>query len=380
MSATIDLKSLTAQPWDVCVLGDGASALWAAHAAHRAGQSVLWVTDEEPGSFARSLARHGWAGQVSTEGTAVLRDLLGLSLPEGAQETAFQAVYFDARNTRRFKPFAESRPEWGEHEAALPALLKGGEGTLDLETLHDTVVGAYSGEALGAAATPGGIQAIQLKDEPAFIIVRGALLLGLQVEEGQFTAADLANPATKKTLTVKARAFILGDRGEPYDHLVKDQATADLLRAAQKGKSFRAGYSLQFRHRDFASALTPGLTVVVPLVANPSKKGAGAHVIGRFLKPAEDRLESVWFGLLPDDDLEDNNEILKRMRSAQRALDKALPGFSESVIDEVLHFEPRMLATDLVSKRHHRVLNAGVVTDVFGPMGAVERVREALRR
>ena len=66
------------------------------------------------------------------------------------------------------------------------------------------------------------------------------------------------------------------------------------------------------------------------------------------------------------------------MRSAKRALDRAIPGFEASISHEFLKFEPQMYAQDLIKKRSGKNAQSGFVTDVFGPGSAIEKVQSLL--
>lgn len=369
---TMTPAELSSRHWDACVVGDGASALWTAHGLHASGKSVLWITNEEPGSVARLLAKHGWIWNMPPAAATELRSLLGIE--GGFDEPApFEAVYYDAKSSKRFKALKNAKVDWGDHEVPwLPSLFEdaGGENApVDATAAHRLIWRRYAaleGVTACDAGTPSAL--FEVSAEPAFVIARSFLVIGLKSEEGRVSAIELATTGSKKTFELKADAFVLGDRG--VEHLPEEAH-----KAAVKGRSYRAGFSLEFRHKAGCPILEQ--TAIVPLVVNPSKKGLGSHVVGRFIE-GEGDIESAWFGLLTDEELEDNNEILKKIKSAKKAIDRALPGFLASIEHESFTFEPQMCARDLVKKRPGRVLEAALVTDLLGPAAAVKRVREVL--
>ena len=119
--------------------------------------------------------------------------------------------------------------------------------------------------------------------------------------------------------------------------------------------------------------------MTLPLVVNP-EKDEGAHVVGRFTRaqPEVAALESLWIGFLSDEELEDNNEILKRIKQAKRAVERAVPGFMASITREAVTFEPRMRAADLVRNRKSEVLGAALLSDHYGPGAAVDAIQRVL--
>ncbi len=388
-------EQLQSTSWDVCVVGDGAAALWTAHAMHLKGKSVLWVTNDELSSAPRMLAKHAWCGALAKAATSDLISLLDSAeeaVAEATEETAaentteettepafppFQAFYFDAKASKRFKPIAQSKPDWGTHELPwLTHILTPSHDAIDFMSWQNELTSRYR---VGTATAEGTLYQIATEPTP-FYIVRGLLVIGLQAAQDKITAIDVALPGDKATFAVKAGQFVLAEiGGESYAELAANTSASELLKSAQKGKSYRAGFSLHFKHSHLPSAIVGG-ALVVPLVAHPSKKGAGSHVVGRFFESDSDPsvMESVWFGLVDDEEVADNNEILKKMKAAKRVIDKTLPGFLDSVQFESMQFEPQMVAVDLIKKRPNQVLNALIVTDDLGSDAALKTVSRAL--
>jgi hypothetical protein len=351
--------------WDVCIVGDGAAALWTAYGLSRGGQQkVLWVTNDELGTASRMVAKHAWAGPVSQVTATAMNRILGTENSEN-NDQPLNVFYFDAKSSKRFKPIQESKPQWGDHELPwLKDLLKGAGVGVDISGLQDRIC---------QQVAAGGSHVV---------LARSYLIIGFNTEnsdESRITSLLLAQPGDKEAFAVKAKRFVLAELGaESYRDLVANENAADLLSAAQKGKSYRAGYSLHFRHSDLGS-LIENATLVVPLVANPSKKGEGAHVVGRFFRNDGGQWASVWFGLVADEELDDNNEILKKMKASKRVIDKALPGFLDSVVSEAMQFEPQMMAMDLLKERPSQVMNVAVVGDALGVDAALRGVELAIQ-
>ncbi len=106
----------------------------------------------------------------------------------------------------------------------------------------------------------------------------------------------------------------------------------------------QSGYTLTYKHTADYTGFPDDWSawLVVPVIASAEKQDR-SHVVGRFFKnPLTQELESYWISLLSDDQVEDNNEILKKIKQAKRAIERALPGFVESIVSESVGFEPRL--------------------------------------
>jgi hypothetical protein len=301
-------------------------------------------------------------------------DLLKNRLPgfEGDSDSPFELVYFDARSTRRFRKLGEVKPLFGGHEAEyFESLVAESEpgASVDMWDWHSRLFSFYdSSQVQGRAA-------VELFSAPRFVRAQGWPVLELLTNHGKLSGVSLAGFSPGESIVIHASKFFLGDYGESLSTLIKDQEDAQVLATALKGRAYRAGFGLRLFHKELASALSQ--TMVVPLLVNPTEKEASSHLAGRFIRKPSG-LESLWVGLLTDEELEDNNEILKKIKQAKRAVERAVPGFSESIQREAVTFEPRMRAVNIAKAPKTEALGAGLVSDHFGSRLAVEGVNRIM--
>lgn len=360
--------------WDCCVIGNGVAALWVSHWLWSNQKSVLWITSEETYSPERALLQHGWLWEMSPEHSALLRkSLLGLDSDE-VNLSSFEAVYFDARSSKRFRRFQDvSKLEWGSHEKEyfeklVEEVKKGGpdspESDVDFWAWQTKVHRFHN------ASTSNGRVAVEVSGSPRFVRVQGWPLLEIKTTENKVSGVVLAGLKPGETMEIRGREFFLADYDEPLAALIENQSDSEALSGALKGKKFRAGFGLRLWHKDLESA--PSQTLVIPLTVSP-EKNAGSHVAGRFLQ-TENGLESIWMGFLTDEELEDNNEILKKIKQSKRAIDRAIAGFAASITREAVTFEPRMHAQDLLKSRKRKVLGATLLSDHYGLQAAAAAI------
>lgn len=377
--------------WDCCVIGNGVAALWVSHWLWSSKKSVLWITSEEPYGASRAMLQHGWMWGVSPDNAKALQSQLqgfavSASAAEGnelAPQDLFEAVYFDAKTHKRFKRFSEAKLEWGSHEreyfeslvASLPKPPAAGATSedvplspqpLDLWDWHEKL---HRFHDTGASHGP---TFIELFSEPRFVRAQGWPLLELRTEEKKISGVVLAGMRPDEHMEVRAKTFFLADFDEPLQSFVKNHDDSQTLAGALKGRSYRAGFGLRLWHK--APVAAPVQTMVLPLVVSPEKDKA-SHVAGRIMN-GESSAESYWVGLLTDEELEDNNEILKKIKQAKRAVERALPGFIDSISREAVTFEPKMRASDLVKKRRSMALGAVLLSDHYGAEFAAELVKK----
>jgi hypothetical protein len=350
--------------WNCCVIGNGVSALWLSHWLWSTKKSVLWITSEEPYGAERAMLQHGWLWSVNKEAALALSERLqGFDAESALPSSEF--IYYDARSARRFRRFGEAKQEFFNR---LGETAQESGSTVDLWSWHSRLHAFHDSGAVN------GPTQVELFRDPRFVRVQGWPLLELKTEKGKIVGAVLAGRAGSQT-EVRAERFFLGDFDEHLPGLIKNEGDAQALAAALKGRSYRAGFGLRLRHKALESA--PTQTTVVPLVVNPGVKDGGSHLAGRFVQ-TPGGLESLWVGFLTDEELEDNNEILKKIKQAKRAVDRAIPGFSDSIEREAVTFEPRMSALNLVKSRKTEALGAGLISDHCGPEAAVEAVRRII--
>lgn len=377
--------------WDCCVVGNGVSALWIAHWLWSSKRSVLWITSEEPYSPSRAMLQHAWLWGLSEDSAKFLTANLkgfdaGDSLPSS------ESIYYDARSAKRFRRFGEAKQEWGPHEKDFftkqaTVFTGGGEGGSRIVDLWDWHARLHAFHDIGQAQGP---TQIELFNEPRFVRVQGWPVAELKTGGGRVTGVVLAGRkvGSKKQpeIELSATSFYLGDFDEFLPGLIRkseqaegahdEKADSDALAGAIKGRSYRTGFGLRLWHKPLGSF--PVQTAIIPLVANPSDKDAISHVTGRFIQ-TEKGLESYWVGFLNDEELEDNNEILKKIKLAKRAVERAIPGFSESITREAVSFEPRMRAEALVKKRATEALGAVLISDHYGTEVAADTVVRILK-
>lgn len=369
IKAALPIDALQGTSWDACVVGNGVSALWVSHWLWSAGKSVLWITSDEPTNSERALLKHAWLWGVKSEAAQALTAQLPMNA-EGETLAPHEIVYFDARSTKRFKKLAEAKGEWGAHEKSFFHSLIAAENpespNLDLWGWHAQIHAAHDG-------TPSdGPSIMELAAEGRnnrYVRVERWPLIELKTEKNKITGAVLAGTNPESTIEVQAAEFYLGDFDENLPGLIKTHADSEALSAVLKGKAYRAGFGVRLWHKPLETY--PSQTAIIPLVVSP-EKDAGSHVIGRFITRPDGSLESFWAGFLTDEEIEDNNEILKKIKQTKRAVDRGIAGFADSITKEAVSFEPKMRASDLVKTRKLSGLGAVIFTDQFGPDVAVE--------
>jgi hypothetical protein len=357
--------------WDCLVVGNGVTALWLSHFLWSSKKSVLWITSEDPYSPERAMLQHAWQWGVSQEKADLLTSQL-TGFHAEAELPEFEMIYFDARSShKRFRKLQEAKKEWGDHEkeyfdslcemAAKPDLR-------DLWAWHSKLHAFHDNGKSSLGPTQ-----VELFTEPRFVRMQGWPLIEFKTLNNKLSSVVLSGLKPTDEVEVKAKHFFISDFDDYLPSLVKNQADSESLAAALKRRAFRAGFGLRLWHKELES--TPTQTAVIPLVVSPNSKGEGSHVVGRFVR-TERGLESLWIGLLTDEELEDNNEILKKIKLTKRAVDRAIPGFSDSITREAVTFEPRMRGTDLVKNKKAESLGAFILSDYQGPEAAAESLKK----
>ncbi len=346
---------------DVCLLGRGTSLYWVAqflslHATKedQKAPSFLWLCPtelskpaalQEQSDELRPVARHGWSWGVRAEFEKAFLEFF----PAG-QAPSSELPALDVKSAKRLK--------LGDHEIKAFEKILAHE-KLDLRPVHRSLPGAM------ANAPAEFIQPILWIDE-------------IEVLDGALSTVKVCLP-NGEFVKIRAKTFVLGELEESLNQILTDETVLARTAAFTKGKLFQSGYSLRFRHREGEGfALQEPSAQMIPLVANPSKKGANSHLFGIY-----SGLESVWFGFLTDEELEDNNEILKKIKSSKRVLEKVVAGFEASLEEssetQFLTFEPHMLALDHFKPASLHVENLHFVTDLYGPEAAVFSAGQALK-
>ena len=318
--------------WDFCIIGNGVAALWMAHHAWRTKRSVLWIGSDDAYTSARSLCSHAWHWGLSESTANAFRELMSLE-----KETPnFELAYYDARSSKRFRSLSEVKLEWGEHEVAYFESLLPTEPAMDLWSWNNQIQGFHSTSEL-----PSGPSTVELFSDPVFVRLHRWPVQAMETKDGRLMRVAIGG-GDLEPVWVSASRFVLTDYDENFASLVQDSNDAEVLAGASKGRTIRPGFGLRLRHKNYSNPLSQ--TVIIPLTVSP-EKGKASHVVGRFVEGAQG-LESVWFGFLTDEEVEDNNEILKKIKHAKRAIDRALPGFLDSIEREAVTFEPRMFAKE----------------------------------
>jgi hypothetical protein len=135
---------------------------------------------------------------------------------------------------------------------------------------------------------------------------------------------------------------------------------------------------LHFWHKPGFNPLE-NTTAIIPLLVNPGENSRKSHVAGRF-RAYTNGSQSFWIGFLADEEVEDNNEVLRKIKLAKRAIDRALPGFTDSIEKESICFEPRMIKNGPAHQKAHQepVLGAQLITDCNGLQAVVDNIQRLL--
>lgn len=353
-------EELEKTEWDCCVIGNGVSSLWASHWLWSSKKNVLWITSEEPYSSERALLQHGWMWGADPKKSLLLTQTLH-GFQSDSDLPAYETAYFDAKSSKRFRRWGESKQVWGEQEKNYfehePLKPSAEQNLNDLWFWHKRL---HQFHDPGASYGP---KLFSLFQDPRFVRLQNWPVLEIKTQEKKVSSVVLSGLKPDRSFEIKAKKFYLGDYDESLSGLIKDSTDAESLSHALKGRMYRPGFGLKLWHRELSNALNQ--TVAFPLVVNPSEKSAWSHVVGRFVSGPEG-LQSYWISFLNDEEVEDNNEILKKIKLAKRAIDRSLPGFADSIKREAVTFEPRMRATVSSKKIMHHVLGAHLLTDHYG--------------
>lgn len=366
--------------WDYCLIGNGVSALWALALLKKQGRSVLWVTSDSPMTASRAVMKSGWLWTLDQEKAQKLVELV---LSESPTFDGVKPLYFDARSSKRYRNVDGAKIDWGRHEVStLESLIthvNQASSAVDISPIHSLILSELGIELSEESTGPLRV----LSESPRIVQAQSSLLVEMKITSGakpQVDSLEFAlgakpgSPAEK--MSVKADHFILGDFEDHFSTLVTDKDQAALLAAPWRGRALLPGFGLKFEHQAPVDGDTSWLETLqlIPLIANPAKKGAGSHIVGRFWKESRGEAtywESSWFGFLTEEELEDNNEILKKMKASRRVLERTIPGFEGSVISETMSFEPQMCAIGDISKRTKLALGALVISDAYGAEGCL---------
>lgn len=380
MASLNDLKGqlnkllLDQMEWDCCIVGNGVAALWAAHQAWASKRSVLWLGSDDPFSASRALCSHGWSWGAPALDAAALQAAMGED-PSSNELPFFELAYFDARSSKRLRSVSEVKLEWGQHEAdflkSLSTAALDGTPMADLWAWYERIYSFHNTGGLSNSPST-----VELFSEPRFVRLHHWPVQEMEARDGRIQKIGVGL-AKGELAWIQARQFIFTDYEENLATQIKDPVTAEVFSAAFKGRAYHPGFGLRLRHKNFSNPLSQ--TVLIPLSVSP-EKGKGSHVVGRFLQMPDGSVESYWAGLLTDEEVEDNNEILKKIKHAKRAVDRALPGFLDSVEREAVTFEPKMFAKMLKGNSGVRhALGAWVLSDQFGMEPLLKGFLECLK-
>ena len=325
--------------FDACIFGNGAAALWSAQWLTRQGLSVAWVASENPRASENTLLQHAWLGAVSDQSAHFLENELGFT-----PSALFDAAYFDAKSSKRLRRLNEVKPEYGAHEKDFFENYAFSN-TMDLWNF--------------SIETPNGVEMFFTQNNP---------VLEIKTSDQNVSAVVLA--AREEAIEIQATNFFFADFEDSFASLIKNEEDAKIMSTAMKGKEYLSGFGLHFWHGELTTRVEQ--TVILPLIGNPSKKEDVSHLAGSFRGD-----ESFWVGFVTADELEDNNEILRKIKLAKRAIERVLVGFNDSIQREAVTFEMRMFATEAQSKgkakkRQWKALGAYLLSDYFGADTAIE--------
>lgn len=135
------------------------------------------------------------------------------------------------------------------------------------------------------------------------------------------------------------------------------------------------GVVLEFAHSQRLSDFTETLILPMPLSEGEEER---RYVIGAFLSNRDASLApegmqvSSWIFQLPEGIAEDNHEIMKRIRSARRTIEKSFPGFEKSLRFERVQVLPHTVTPVRKRKKTSSPIFPGLVAaaDWSSPEGA----------
>ncbi len=352
--------------WDCCVVGNTVSALWLSHWFWSRGKTVAWVSDGRPLSPSQAMLQSGWLWALPEENvnslTKFLHGLHGIQNVLSLPDKYFELVYFDARSSRRFRKIEEVEIEWGEHEKKYfeekQILCK--TLSLDLWAWHND------------------LQTFHSSQESPHKSFQGYSVLELETKNKKLNKIRLTQLRSSNTLCLEANDFFLCDDEEYWPSLLKNLDESRVLAQAYKGFHYQGGFGLQFLHKNFNFNISQ--VAILPLVINPSEKTSISHIIGRFVRAASGETHSYWVGLLKDEELEDNPEILKKIKLAKKALDRAFMGFSESIQKEVVSFEPQMRVFSHPKNPPLETLGSSIITDKMGELHCFSSLKKIFEK
>ncbi len=145
-----------------------------------------------------------------------------------------------------------------------------------------------------------------------------------------------------------------------------------------KSSKMMSALQVVFTHREpLNQAIETGLVI-------PLNRDAGdafdRDALGYFLEP----LKSVWTVFLRPEEIEENHEIMKKLRKMKQALNRAFDGpdflpagtkeFTDTVQSEQVHFEEAFIAVEGSFKESKANRDFVLLTDAFGLTAALEQI------
>lgn len=338
--------------WDACVIGNGMSSRLLCQYLLSQNKSVLWITSDKDANPKRALLQHAWFWSADAQSATWFTQKFNLNETQNFENSKFEEAYYDAKHTRRLKKMNEVNPEFGPHEKDyFESIMKDSESNyVNLWKVADHIFNTNT-----------------------FVENENFQIIELPIHElkisGDIETAKISSVIIADDREFFASEFILGDYDQNFSQLIKDEKASEAIALASKGKVYHAGFGLHFKHKNFDQAIEQ--VMIVPMTVNPTDSKSISHLAGKFYQDQNGELFSMWIGFLNDQELEDNNEILKKMKHSKRAIERAIPGFSESIVNESITFEPHMRATMKRKNKHKKVLGATFISDTLGPQDVI---------
>lgn len=310
--------------FDVCILGNGISPFWTYLALAKKNYRVLWIHHDPIISSERSFFQNANNWEVSEDRMVQLANLVDCPFDINHPESvSFGTVYYDAKHSKRLRSLAEVKPEYAPHEMDYYSCLNSNAvNMVNAWAWHQKCVNEHE----------------NLEFNNSFELQQTSII-EINIEKDSICSVDLGLFINGKKIStqIKAKAFVISENDSSFSEFILNEEHARKYLRANKGLHPIPGFGVKYEHKSFDAIIQQN--VIVPMLVNPTKKEDQSHVLGRFNL---DKKSSTWFGFLTQSELEDNHEILKKMKSLKRILDRTFAGFADSVTRESYTFEEKL--------------------------------------
>jgi hypothetical protein len=343
--------------YDFCIIGDTISSDFLSHILSKKGFKVLRINTFGRHDTILGTYHHAWLWNVKKEAAKELQNYICFS------EKSFEYAYFDAKNSKCFKSIFQIKNEiFGDHEKAyFNQFLE-----QDLVDISDSI------EHLDISLCDA-IDGVQVSQ----FLFEDKKILGLELARVEKSSTKKSQFKTLKA-TVYAKNWIVTNPYELYEYVTEENLKNDFQQEI-KFKKYLSGFGVHFVHDETKLNHFIEQKICVPMTVNPQKLSLSSHLTGFFKKTDTHKIESVWVSFFTEEELQDNNEILKKVKNIKKALDRAVMNFSDSILKESVAVNLRFFTEKQNEARNNNYLNLYFISDDAGPEKVIKKILDFLK-